>query len=282
MHAHSRGLLALAAAGLLLTSGFAATAGARRSGRFPVLAYYYIWYNPESWNRAKIDYPLLGRYSSDDTTRARSSTSGGRNTPGSTASSSAGSTRRRSTRACGSWSRSPTASTSSSRSSTRGSTSTAGRFPSLGSRAISSSSSRTSRAIPAFDLYSQAARDLVRHLGVHARSDPAGGRPGARPAPRACVGEERRRATTGSRAPSTATRTTGRRSTRRRTPNYATKLVDMANAVHHDDGPLDRAGRARLRRPARRGASSSSRAEAVRRCAPSSRRRSSRRPTRSG
>jgi hypothetical protein len=33
----------------------------------PVFAYYYIWFNPTSWNRAKIDYPLLGRYSSDDT-----------------------------------------------------------------------------------------------------------------------------------------------------------------------------------------------------------------------
>lgn len=32
----------------------------------PVLAYYYIWFNPTSWNRAKIDYPLLGHYSSDD------------------------------------------------------------------------------------------------------------------------------------------------------------------------------------------------------------------------
>jgi hypothetical protein len=32
----------------------------------PVLAYYYIWFDPSSWNRAKIDYPLLGRYSSDD------------------------------------------------------------------------------------------------------------------------------------------------------------------------------------------------------------------------
>ena len=32
----------------------------------PVLAYYYIWFNPTSWKRAKIDYPLLGRYSSDD------------------------------------------------------------------------------------------------------------------------------------------------------------------------------------------------------------------------
>jgi hypothetical protein len=32
----------------------------------PVLAYYYIWFDTDSWNRAKLDYPLLGRYSSDD------------------------------------------------------------------------------------------------------------------------------------------------------------------------------------------------------------------------
>jgi hypothetical protein len=32
----------------------------------PVLAYYYIWFNTTSWDRAKIDYPLLGRYSSAD------------------------------------------------------------------------------------------------------------------------------------------------------------------------------------------------------------------------
>jgi hypothetical protein len=32
-----------------------------------VLAYYYIWYNASSWNRAKSDYPLIGRYSSDET-----------------------------------------------------------------------------------------------------------------------------------------------------------------------------------------------------------------------
>jgi hypothetical protein len=31
-----------------------------------VLAYYYIWFDPSSWNRAKIDYPVLGRYSSDE------------------------------------------------------------------------------------------------------------------------------------------------------------------------------------------------------------------------
>ena len=33
----------------------------------PILAYYYIWFDPSSWKRAKTDYPLLGRYSSDDT-----------------------------------------------------------------------------------------------------------------------------------------------------------------------------------------------------------------------
>jgi hypothetical protein len=32
----------------------------------PVLAYYYIWYTPSSWSRAKSDLPLLGPYSSDD------------------------------------------------------------------------------------------------------------------------------------------------------------------------------------------------------------------------
>jgi phospholipase C len=31
-----------------------------------LFAYYYIWFNAGSWNRAKIDYPLLGRYSSDE------------------------------------------------------------------------------------------------------------------------------------------------------------------------------------------------------------------------
>ncbi len=37
----------------------------------PVLAYYYIWFNATSWNRAKSDYPLVGRYSSDDVTVMR-------------------------------------------------------------------------------------------------------------------------------------------------------------------------------------------------------------------
>ncbi len=32
----------------------------------PILAYYYIWFEQNSWNRAKTDYPILGNYSSDD------------------------------------------------------------------------------------------------------------------------------------------------------------------------------------------------------------------------
>jgi len=34
--------------------------------RPPVLAYYYAWFEPSSWRRAKTDLPVLGRYSSDD------------------------------------------------------------------------------------------------------------------------------------------------------------------------------------------------------------------------
>ncbi len=32
----------------------------------PVLAYYYIWFDSNSWERAKTDYPVLGKYTSDD------------------------------------------------------------------------------------------------------------------------------------------------------------------------------------------------------------------------
>jgi hypothetical protein len=32
----------------------------------PVLAYYYIWFDPSSWARAKTDFPVLGHYSSDE------------------------------------------------------------------------------------------------------------------------------------------------------------------------------------------------------------------------
>ena len=44
-------------------SGSASPSSARTP---PVLAYYYIWFDPSSWDRAKTDYPILGRYSSDD------------------------------------------------------------------------------------------------------------------------------------------------------------------------------------------------------------------------
>lgn len=32
----------------------------------PVFAYFYQWFDPTSWRRAKQDFPLAGRYSSDD------------------------------------------------------------------------------------------------------------------------------------------------------------------------------------------------------------------------
>jgi hypothetical protein len=56
-------LLALLAA---LACGAAVTAVASARSPIPMFAYYYIWYSPSSWDRAKRDYPLLGRYSSDD------------------------------------------------------------------------------------------------------------------------------------------------------------------------------------------------------------------------
>ena len=44
----------------------AAALPSEAGGNPPVLAYYYQWFSVESWDRAKIDYPLAGRYSSDD------------------------------------------------------------------------------------------------------------------------------------------------------------------------------------------------------------------------
>jgi hypothetical protein len=32
----------------------------------PLFAYYYIWFDPQSWERAKTDLPQLGKYASDD------------------------------------------------------------------------------------------------------------------------------------------------------------------------------------------------------------------------
>jgi hypothetical protein len=44
---------------------------ALRPDHAPVLAHFYIWFNASSWNRAKTDYPAVGRYSSDQTSVMR-------------------------------------------------------------------------------------------------------------------------------------------------------------------------------------------------------------------
>jgi hypothetical protein len=52
---------------LLSSSAVPALANApAASSPVPILAYYYIWFDSRSWERAKVDYPLLGHYSSDD------------------------------------------------------------------------------------------------------------------------------------------------------------------------------------------------------------------------
>ena len=65
-----RSLAALCVAILLSLCHLTPTAAAQpgeASGNAPILAYYYQWFTPKSWSRAKIDYPLAGRYSSDNT-----------------------------------------------------------------------------------------------------------------------------------------------------------------------------------------------------------------------
>jgi hypothetical protein len=60
-------LLAALATILLLTTSPSLAAPGNLAINVPVLAYYYIWFTPNSWARAKRDLPSLGRYSSDDT-----------------------------------------------------------------------------------------------------------------------------------------------------------------------------------------------------------------------
>jgi hypothetical protein len=67
-------LLAVAAAARPLPAGAGPTrlraapssASALTPAKPPLWAYYYIWFDPSSWNRAKNDVPLAGPYSSDD------------------------------------------------------------------------------------------------------------------------------------------------------------------------------------------------------------------------
>ena len=58
-------VLAAVVAGVLRPGPATASENAS-SSEPPTFAYYYIWFQPSSWLRAKTDYPLLGRYSSDD------------------------------------------------------------------------------------------------------------------------------------------------------------------------------------------------------------------------
>lgn len=64
----SRAIL-LFSVGIWLLSGTPIALGAaptQPEDPIPLLAYYYIWFDPGSWDRAKTDYPVLGRYSSED------------------------------------------------------------------------------------------------------------------------------------------------------------------------------------------------------------------------
>lgn len=62
-------LLAVVGGGSAAASSPAPEAGTEKA--LPVLAYYYIWYDPSTWRRAKIDTPLGGTYTSDEPTVMR-------------------------------------------------------------------------------------------------------------------------------------------------------------------------------------------------------------------
>jgi len=47
-------------------SAASSSTAARPGPSEPLFAFFYQWFDPGSWNRAKIDYPAIGRYSSDD------------------------------------------------------------------------------------------------------------------------------------------------------------------------------------------------------------------------
>jgi len=60
--------LCLVVAVLLLSacSSTGSNSPATVSNPIPFLSYYYIWFDSQSWDRAKTDYPILGRYSSSN------------------------------------------------------------------------------------------------------------------------------------------------------------------------------------------------------------------------
>ena len=59
-------LLILLTTGLYLPSLMLVLQAQGRQTPIPTLAYYYIWFDTNSWRCAKTDYPLLGHYNSDD------------------------------------------------------------------------------------------------------------------------------------------------------------------------------------------------------------------------
>lgn len=63
----SLAVLVMVALAVGATSAGAATRGTPTK----LFAYYYIWFNPSTWNRAKADYPMVGRYSSDESSVMR-------------------------------------------------------------------------------------------------------------------------------------------------------------------------------------------------------------------
>ncbi len=65
------GLIALAAVTVLALATPVGSSAPARGGQaaapnVPVFAYFYQWFDHSSWRRAKIDFPLAGRYSSSD------------------------------------------------------------------------------------------------------------------------------------------------------------------------------------------------------------------------
>jgi hypothetical protein len=51
------------------TATVAPTVDPGSGAAIPVWAYFYIWYDPSTWDRAKKDLPLAGTYSSDERRR---------------------------------------------------------------------------------------------------------------------------------------------------------------------------------------------------------------------
>lgn len=49
-----------------VSGAVSAASAVSHSTHIPVFAYFYQWFNPSSWDRAKQDLPLAGKYSSDD------------------------------------------------------------------------------------------------------------------------------------------------------------------------------------------------------------------------